>query len=225
MLPFICYYKGVLQMVDKATKSQLKLKYKDSQIYVVPASEFADISNGFTRLKDVKDSWITCLDNKGRYIFRYDAEYEPSLQQPIPYALVKHRTENKYYVAKRIKGEERLLNQLILGFGGHVDLEDGIDHILANALIRELDEELIIDPTKNPGATIKFLGNIREINSPTNDHTGFVFLVLGTDVSINEDDNLVGQWMTVQELENNYYKFEDWARHIIDYLVIHNYQF
>lgn len=207
-------------MKDAVLKAKLKEKYGDSQIYVLPYVEYEHIPDKFTRIDDGPKASVL-IDQKAKLVFRRDAEYEPAFQQPIPYILIKHFTENKYYIGKRIKGEERLIGQLSLGFGGHMDPEDGPTNILSNAFARELNEEINI-----AHSYAELIGYVRDLNSPTNDHIGHVMLLkTEQDISIKENDCLVGEWMAVCDLENNYYKFENWAKHIIDYLVIHSYQF
>lgn len=208
-------------MVDKALKKRLKTKYKDAQVYVVPFSEFCHIQNGFTRKEHTDKIWQS-IDGKGRYIFRYDAEYEPVFQQPIPYVLIKHPTENKFFVYNRLKGEERLIATYSLGFGGHVEPQDGISNILFNAFFRELKEEVEIS---SPIVSSEFVGYVRDMNTETSDHIGFVFVIQTEQISIREKNNLQGEWMSLQDIEKKYHKFDNWAQHIVDYLVINKYTF
>jgi predicted NUDIX family phosphoesterase len=76
-------------------------------------------------------------------------------------------------------------------------------------------EELDIEPLTR--AT--YMGTIRDITSSTNDHFGLVFNVKAQEglVTIKETDKLVGEWMTYQELFDNYSKFENWSKYIIDH--------
>jgi predicted NUDIX family phosphoesterase len=201
--------------VDAILKAQYKEKYKDEQVFVVPFMVLSGIQNGFTYKKHDKEIWKR-FDNIGKFVFRYDAEGEPSMQQIIPYIIIKHSTENKYYVGERIAGEPRLLGQLSLGFGGHINPCDGPTEVLFKALFRELNEEVFIG---NITSSAKFIGYLRSLNGDTNDHTGCIFVVETDSADIKEVQSLKGQWMTAKELEDNYFKFEDWSRHLIDHLV------
>jgi predicted NUDIX family phosphoesterase len=205
---------------DQANLKKNKEKYGDEQVYVVPFITVSGIHDKFTRAKHTHDIWSK-FDNIGKFIYRYDAEGNPSMQQLIPYILIQHPDGNKFYVAQRLAGEERLVNEISIGFGGHINPEDGAKDCLFKALIRELHEELFISPI----GSAEFIGYVRDLNSSTSDHTGCVFIVKATDPVIKEHENLKGEWMTVDELEKNYFKFEGWARHIIDHLVTHDKKF
>ena len=200
-------------LVDNATKKKLKEKYKDEQVFVVPFDSVKHIKDKFTPSDDSIKS-LDLYDNMGRYILRYDAEYNPSFQQLIPYVLITDKTGEKYYVSKRIAGDSRLLQNLSLGFGGHINPCDGHAAVILNALYRELNEEVAIDMVKD---SVEFLGYVRDLTSTTPDHLGFVFTVKANYVKIKEDNVLEGFWMTKKELIDNYFHFEGWAKYIIDY--------
>ena len=42
------------------------------------------------------------------------------------------------------------------------------------------------------------------------------------DVFIKETDKLVGEWMTFQQLYDNYSKFENWSKYLIDFFLENN---
>lgn len=192
----------------------LKEKYKDEKVFIVPIQAVQHIDDKFTYSKHDNAIWQK-YDNLGRYVFRYEAEGEPSMQQIIPYFMVFNEDESKVFVAKRIDGDHRLVDKMSLGFGGHIDECDGYNQCVLKSLTREMWEELDIEPLTR--AT--YMGTIRDITSSTNDHFGLVFYVkaLEGSVSIKEVDKLVGEWMTFEELFNNYSKFENWSKYIIDY--------
>lgn len=197
-------------------KKALKEKYKDEKVFVVPYNVIEDIEDKFTFRKHTDKIW-SLYDQMGKYLYRYDVEGEPSVQQIIPYFVISNKDKSKYFVAKRIQGDARLINKMSLGFGGHINECDGYHKCVYNALIREMDEELnmgelLSEPT--------YLGTIRDVSSSTNDHFGLAFEVAANEdeVSIKETDNLAGKWMTKEELFDNYHKFEGWSKFLIDYL-------
>ena len=200
--------------VDSATKKKLKDKYHDEQVFVVPFDTVAHIKDKFTPAKSDIQS-LNQYDNLGRFILRYDAEYNPAFQQLIPYVLIMNKTGDKYYVSKRIAGDTRLLQSYSLGFGGHINPCDNGTSIILNALRRELNEEVEIKPIKD---SIEFVGYVRDLTSDTSEHLGFVFAAKASSVKIKEKNVLKGFWMTKEELIENYFNFEGWARHIIDFL-------
>ena len=71
---------------------------------------------------------------------------------------------------------------------------------------------------------LKHIGYVRDLNSKTSEHLGVVFIMdcLKKDVSIKENDNLEGHWMSKNELIDKYGKLESWAKFIVDYMVDNN---
>ena len=195
-------------------KSELKQKYKDEKVFVLPSNLVQNISDKFNKLKHDPAIWKK-YDNLGLYIPRYEAEYNLAFQQIIPYFLVTNSDESKFYVGKRIKGDSRLEGMLSLGFGGHINECDGTNQAVFKALYREMNEELNIEPT----SSFKFIGTMRDLVSDTSEHFGLIFIIKSeeTTISIKETDTLEGLWMTKQEMFDSYGKFESWAKYLLDH--------
>jgi predicted NUDIX family phosphoesterase len=201
-------------MKDQKLIRELKKQYKDEQVYVVPYDAVTSIQDGFTPMKDNGSIWSK-FDGMGRYIYRYDAEYDPSFQQIIPYVIVQHDKTDQYLVSERIGGEPRLQGQFSLGFGGHINPEDGTHQVLLKAMARELSEELHHEFSSKAD----FLGYIRDFKSKTSEHLGCIFRVTANKCKVREIENLKGVWMSIDTLEQNYFRFEGWSQFIINHLV------
>lgn len=214
-------------MVTEARKAALVKKYPTEMVYVIPFDSVKKIPDKFTPYENhdwVKDVQFRWWDTAGKFIFRYDAEENPVFQQIIPYILVCNEEKNKFFVTKRIAGEERLKGSLALGCGGHINPCDAEEEmILFNAALRELNEELNV-PSVIEKNDFEVIGTVRSVTSATNDHLGVVMTIAIDEdqVSVKETDNLEGVWMDLSELVANYEKFESWARFIIDYLYTEN---
>lgn len=195
-------------------RQALKEKYGDEKIFVLPVSKVEGIPDKFTHCKHDDKIWKK-YDNQGIYINRWEAEGDSSFQQIIPYFFVTNEDASKVFIAKRIDGDHRLVNKLSLGFGGHIDSCDGFEQVVLKALTREMWEELDIEPLSK--AT--YMGTMRDMTSSTNDHLGLVFGIQAKEgqVFIRETEKLVGEWMTMQQLYDNYAKFENWSKYIIDF--------
>lgn len=204
---------------DNYLKKQLKDKYGDEQVFVVPFGLVKNIPDRFTKeTKGPKEleKMLNSICSRGQFIFRYDAEYNPAFQQLIPYVVISNLSGTRYYVSERISGDARLVSKYSLGFGGHINpIDNGHENLIMAALKRELCEELFYEKMSEP----EFLGYIRDLHSETRDHLGFVFQVKAKKVRIKETDVLKGKWMTLEELEDRYFHFESWSRYIIDYLL------
>lgn len=195
-------------------RQALKEKYGDEKVFVLPVSKVEGIPDKFTPCKHDDKIWKK-YDNQGIYINRWEAEGDSSFQQIIPYFFVTNEDASKVFIAKRIDGDHRLVDKLSLGFGGHIDSCDGFEQVVLKALTREMWEELDIEPLSK--AT--YMGTMRDMTSSTNDHLGLIFGVQAKEgqVFIRETEKLVGEWMTMQQLYDNYAKFENWSKYIIDF--------
>lgn len=195
-------------------RKALKEKYGDEKVFVLPVNKVENIPDKFNYSKHDDKIWKK-YDNQGLYINRWEAEGDSSFQQIIPYFFVMNENETKVFVAKRIDGDSRLVDKLSLGFGGHIDSCDGYNQVVLKALTREMWEELNIDPITKA----VYMGTMRDMTSSTNDHLGLIFGVKAEEgkVSIKETEKLVGEWMTFQQLYDNYSKFENWSKYLIDF--------
>ncbi len=201
---------------NKMSISVLREKYGNEKVFVVPHIYVSGTKDGFTKENHTPMIWGK-YDTIGKYIFRYDAEGQPAFQQIIPYIIVFSPKTNKFLVSMRKpnSGESRLVGQMSIGFGGHVDISDGTKDVLFKALYRELHEELHVELT-DPA---KFVGYVRDMGSKTSDHFGCVFLIHADDASVKEVDKLEGSWLSIDDLETSYFHFESWSKYIIDHLV------
>lgn len=205
-------------MKDAYQTAKLRQKYKDEQVLVVPSISAANVPDGFSR----KISKLTEFMFRNAYVFvyRYDAEYNYTLVQLIPYVVVTNEEQDQLFVTQRIAGEERLISGFSLGCGGHVNPRDMSRDTMLTAACREMTEELDITLTQSTDLTI--YGTVRDCDSPTREHLGLVYLATAAKAEVKEKDTLRGQWMDMSALVTNYYKFESWARHIIDHLFVNN---
>lgn len=201
-------------MITKIQAAKLREKYGTEQVFVVPYLDVVNIPDHFSKVEQDSLDWI----KKGKYIFRYDAEYNTFFQQVIPYVVLTDREKERFYISRRISGEERLVDQLSIGFGGHINPCDGYQNPLEKCIMRELNEEV---SARYIEESLSLLGTVRDLSSSTNDHIGVVFLKRVSNkatIKIREKDKLKGKWMTMDDLYENYGAFESWGKYIIDHL-------
>lgn len=211
--------------ISQKRYEELKEKYGNERVYVVPFPQTGIIDDGFAawNKRQTPKSVFCAVLPYGKFIERADAEGNAAFVQAIPYVLVSN-TEGKYFVSHRLKGDKRLEGKLSLGFGGHInpcdDTRGGVESMMMNGLGRELNEELVLDGIPDMAIKIKEHGTVRDLKSTTPDHFGIVYnMVIDASecekVSIREHETLAGVWMTKQDLLRNFNRFESWAQLIL----------
>lgn len=197
-----------LESIKKST--QTPILYFDEK-------ELINIPNGFSK-GSVED-----IHAIPRFERRSLLEYLPSQRHPIPYCVVRCKSEAKYFLIFREggSGEIRLIGQKGL-LGGHIDevdkvlIDNNIDiaKTIENGLYRELEEEANL--TKNKIKSIDLFGfiKIEELGAVENDHLGLVYIidVEDTNLSAVEEGILSGDWFTKEEILNNLNSLENWSK-------------
>lgn len=194
-------------------KAQLKKKYGEEKIFVIPSALGVNIPDRYTKKKHTS-TIFSKYDSIGRYVYRYDAEYNSDYLQIIPYFFITNEDETLYYACKRLKGDARLVDKMSIGFGGHVDSSDGHINAVLKALEREMNEELEV----NQKVSFRYHGTMLDLESETKEHLGLIFSIKVNEenIKIRETENLSGLWLTKQQLYDNYGKFEGWSKFLID---------
>lgn len=205
------------ELADSLRRKKLKTKYKEEQVYVVPYKDLEVFPDKFHSDDELYPYGTDTLNlRNGRFVFRYDAEYNPALLQLIPYVLVFNSRHDKIFVTERIAGEERLKGSLSIGYGGHINPCDSGKDIVLRAAVRELNEELNFKLCKN--TEMKQMGIVQDKGSATCEHFGIVYQITGKQVSVKETDKMHGRWMSMHDLIVHAEKLESWSRYIADYL-------
>lgn len=192
---------------DAIAFKKLQKIYKDQKVFIIPSSYLDNIDDKFTKHKHDNNIWSK-YDSVGRYIYRYDAESEPAFKKLIPYFLITNNERTKYYVAKN-----KETNKLELGQGKPIVQDIGSYQIILKALSNEIFR-INVDPTSRA----KFIGTIKDNDEEKNSFgLVFIFTAKENSVSINENthENL---WMSEEELIENYSKFDNWSKYIIDFI-------
>lgn len=181
-------------------------------ILYVDRKDLGDLPEyGLVPMRDVKKKMNT-IRNNVKYGKRDELETDPTKKQIIPYFLVVRG--NELFTYKRLKGqsEDRLHNKVSLGFGGHIELEDGIGDPLMNGLMRELNEELFVPYITGIMQTDIVNDDKNEVGSV---HLGVVYFVtVSGDVKVREVDKIEGKWENVLDINRD--SLETWSEIIYD---------
>lgn len=146
---------------------------------------------------------------------RVSAEYDAHFKQIIPYLVCMHN--NHYFVLQRTAHttEQRLKNKLSLGVGGHLHQQDMQGDSIVDWAAREWREEVAY-----AGACrTSVLGLLNdERNSVGQVHLGCVVLMQLEIPHIAVRSELkCGSFMTYEQCQEEYARFEPWSQILIDY--------
>ena len=157
-------------------------------------------------------------------------ETDESLRQIIPYMVLRNPLDDKLFVYARggKSGEGRLIGNLSIGLGGHIDYlpaanQDLLAHCVVEGL-RELQEEVGYTPHVPP----RHLGYINNPNDAVNlVHIGVLYGVVGLPEKFGAHETSViesGRWLTLEELyeDDTYNQLERWSKtaiHVIKTLL------
>ena len=193
----------------------------DEDVLVVPrATIFPDgawhglVTRGLERI-------LRTVRAASEYQPRSVVEDDPSLQQIIPYCVVRHPHDDTYLITRRLRrsSEKRLHHLYSLGIGGHVNPADGEsgDPVLGG-LRREWAEEI---RCPSP-ATARLVAALNDDSSPVSKvHLGLVFLVEPTlgFVDVRETHKLEGEVLPIEGMRDRYLSMESWSQLVFDDLV------
>jgi len=137
----------------------------------------------------------------GFFVERRFAEEDPSLQQIIPYVIMRRGDEILLLRRSKAGGDARLHDKLSIGVGGHVNPPDAEhDDLIGACARREIDEEVEVTGE----FSITPIGAINDDSNPVGAvHFGLVFeaqLPADGDVRVRETELLEARWTRLDEL-------------------------
>ncbi len=152
--------------------------------------------------KDKKDFYNLILDNHEFQIRTLELEKNRVWQQPIPYVwLINPQTKKVFLYKRSTTGNEgRLYNKFSGGVGGHIDkkeLVDGKGDPITQAMMRELEEETIIEEYPFP----KIVGYINYNSGVEDVHFGVVGIGETTHDVKPAMDMANGRFYSIEEAE------------------------
>lgn len=191
----------------------------DELVWVFPECALRNFDNlpGVTpSVKDwtrfVRDVLETC-----RFMRRGDVEDEPTLQQVIPYVVIRLADVMLVYNRGKKGKETRLADEWSIGIGGHVNLADENEEdtnpfdTFMNAMEREIMEELNISKAEIDAGNFQFLGLLKsEATEVDRVHFGVVFTLQLPEIELGQTEEMDRyQWVTKEKLSE--YSLESWS--------------
>lgn len=162
------------------------------------------------------------LENNTSTLRRGDAEENEALKQPIPYMVLKRGEEVFVYERLQGGGEQRLHNKLSLGVGGHMNpIGESLQFssLLTENTMRELEEEVSISGHTVVESDLKIIALINDDSEDVGRvHLGLLGVIdlpLTAEVTVNETDQLKGEWIKIKTLHNDddlFSRLENWSK-------------
>ena len=180
------------------------------------------ISPSFNSASQLNNSKTINYDSLESFIKRYafftnraSAENDDTVKQIIPYVYLQY--QNLFFLVKRLKGntEKRLVGNLSLGLGGHINEIDEGENIILKCIKRELKEEVSLEMIDNP----KFMGIINnETTEVGRYHLGLVYKIklYTPNIIVKETQKLAGGWASVEEISKKYDQLENWSQILVN---------
>ena len=195
------------------TEQQLYEKYGEEKVMVVE-------SRNFTKDDTIYD-YMEKIQFYGVFLPRYQMERDLNYRQIIPYVVLK--CDDKYFVAKRLGGDERLVGGCSLGQGGHINPVDRFavegrrvipEYIVKECIYREMVEETTMDLSAGrPDIEFKdvFIDDSTDVSRV---HACILCVMeINEEIEVKETDKLEGMWLTEKEITNEIFDtFENWSR-------------
>jgi len=178
---------------------------KDDEQILVVKSDVLFAKGKWQGLKqDNLEYYIDLVKNNCEFKRRGDMEQDESYQQIIPYIIFRH--QDKYFLYRYLKkaGEQRLLNDYIIGVGGHInkdDIKEGED-LLEAGRDREWDEEV---EYKDNFISKKLIGILKDSRREVERvHLGLVYLFEGStpNISVKEKEKMAGELVSLEDMAN-----------------------
>jgi predicted NUDIX family phosphoesterase len=153
-----------------------------------------------------------------RFLRRGDAEQDAAYKQIIPYFLIVHEGRFWSYTRGQKSGEERLVANISIGIGGHVNEEDVtlFGGAYETAARRELEEEVAV-PAGSTDRMVALLND--DSNEVGRVHLGVVHVLhaAGEGVCKREAKLTATGFKTPAELEALRDRMETWSRICLDH--------
>lgn len=160
-----------------------------------------------------EEDFLRAVDEAHAFLPRENMENDPTKKQIIAYCVIEKG--DFVFMTRRLKKqtEKRLHDRHSIGIGGHINTSDLIDgvNVVKEGLLRELNEEVYIDPDYET----EFLGIINDNSTSVNSvHAGACYRIKlkSGDCSVKETEKMEGFWVKKSELKNYYDVLEGWSQ-------------
>ncbi len=158
-----------------------------------------------------------------RFMPRSQAESDEKYKQIIPYVIITHGRKYLYYVRGKRAGEARLLGQMSIGIGGHINPGDddfpllGIREAYIRAVNREVAEEISIGANHRDQIVALLNDDSNEVGRV---HLGVVHYWALDSFEVSKREQMITQMAFAKpdKLQENRDTMETWSQLCLDHL-------
>jgi predicted NUDIX family phosphoesterase len=166
---------------------------------------------------DVDTTLYETLREQVRFGPRPALERDPNRKQLIPYVVLTDGSRIFTMQRKRAQTEARLHDRLSFGVGGHIDrVDDRADDVIQRGLMRELEEELVLDGIE---LELEYRGTLNDDSNEVGQvHLGLIYtchVAPDADVAIRETEKMEGRWWELDDLAREAGRLESWSRMLL----------
>ncbi|NIA07400.1 MAG: hypothetical protein GWP14_07175 [Actinobacteria bacterium] len=197
---------------------------QEEQVLVISRDILAEVGL-FQGLMFDTDRYLDKIFAPGvpRFIPRSSAESDPSYKQIIPYVIITHAGKCLCYVRGKRAGETRLVGQMSIGIGGHINPGDdgfpllGFREAYDSAVEREVEEEIHVRANHND-RIVALLND--DSNSVGSVHLGVVHYWTLDSFDVDKKEQMITRmsFADIQELQTNRESMETWSQLCLDRL-------
>ena len=197
---------------------------QEEQVLVISTEILAELGL-FQGLMFNTDRYLEKIFAPGvpRFIPRSAAEADPTYKQIIPYVIITHQDKYLCYVRGKRAGETRLVGQMSIGIGGHINPVDGDVPLLGfrksyeTAVEREVEEEIHVRANHND-RIVALLND--DSNSVGSVHLGVVHYWTLDSFDVDKKEQMITKmsFADTPELQTNREAMETWSQLCLDNL-------
>ena len=190
------------------------------QVLVVNRSVYDELG-AFNGVKFNVEHYLDKLLQRDQLEFmpRPDAEKNPNFKQLIPYVIMAYEDTYLSYTRGKRAGEQRLLEKVSIGIGGHINpvddevplFNEDFREVYDTAVAREVAEEVDVNCKWNE----RIVGLLNDDSNEVGQvHLGIIHLRRLESPSVAKREQMINklQFMTISELNGIKDKMETWSQ-------------